>query len=95
MHGRWPPAAHLTERTGAWISGALFAEAETLTSGLIAGAPALMVHYVSPGSEAESSGLLIYDLLLTADAKPVDSVEHSFSEPATIAPRVGRSSSCC
>jgi S1-C subfamily serine protease len=74
VHGRWPPAAHLTERKGAWISGALFAEAETLTSGLIAGAPALMVHYVSPGSDAESSGLLIYDLLLTADARPVDSV---------------------
>ncbi len=74
VHGRWPPAAHLTERRGAWISGALFAEAETLTSGLIAGAPALMVHYVSPGSDAESSGLLIYDLLLTADARPVDSV---------------------
>ncbi len=74
LHGRWPPAAHLTERTGAWISGALFGEAETLTSGLIEGAPALMVHHVSPGSDAESSGLQAYDLLLTADGAPVDSV---------------------
>jgi len=74
LHGRWPAAAHLTERTGAWISGALFAEAETLTSGLIAGAPALMVHHVSPGSDAESAGLQTYDLLLSADGLPVDSV---------------------
>jgi S1-C subfamily serine protease len=74
VHGRWPPAAHLTERTGAWVSGALFAEAETLTSGLVAGTPALMVHYVSPGSDAESSGLQLYDLLLSADGAPVDSV---------------------
>lgn len=75
LHGSWPPAAHLTERTGAWISGALFAEAETLTSGLIAGTPALMVHHVSPGSDAESAGLQIYDLLLTADGTSVSSVD--------------------
>jgi S1-C subfamily serine protease len=74
VHGHWPPAARLTERTGAWVSGALFAEAETLTSGLIAGKPALMVHHVSPGSDAESAGLETYDLLLTADGQPVESV---------------------
>ena len=73
--GRWPSAANITERRGAWISGALFAEAETLTSGLIAGSPALMVHHVSPGSDAEASGLQIYDLLLSADGVQIASVE--------------------
>ena len=74
VQGRWPPAARVSERRGLWISGALIAEAEPLTGGLIAGSPALMVHHVSPGSEAESAGLMDYDLLMTVDAAPVDSL---------------------
>ena len=72
--GRWPAAGRITARTGLWISGALFAEAEPLTGGLIAGSPALMVHYVSPGSEAESAGVVAYDLLMTAQRAPVESL---------------------
>ena len=75
VQGRWPPAAAITTRSGAWISGALIAEAEPLTNGLIVGSPALMVHYVSPGSDAESAGLMLYDLILSADGTAVNSVE--------------------
>jgi S1-C subfamily serine protease len=74
VQGRWPSAARVTARNGAWISGALFAEADTLTNGLIAGSPALMVHYVSPGSDAESAGLVAYDLLMSVDRSQVDSL---------------------
>jgi len=74
LNGQWPAAPRITERRGLWISGALIAEAEPLTNGLISGSPALMVHYVSPGSEAESAGLDLYDLLMTVDRKPVDSL---------------------
>ena len=74
LPGRWPPAARVTERRGLWISGALIAEAEPLTGGLLAGEPALMVHFVSPGSEAESAGLVPFDLLMSADRAPVDSL---------------------
>ncbi len=73
--GRWPSAARITERRGLWISGALLAEAEPLTAGLIAGTPALMVHHVDPGSLAESAGLNSYDLLMSAGGTPVDSLE--------------------
>jgi S1-C subfamily serine protease len=74
VRGKWPQAAKLTERRGLWIDGALLAEAERTTGGLIVGAPALMVHHVESGSEAESAGLLPFDLLVTADRAPVDSL---------------------
>jgi serine protease Do len=72
--GHWPSAAQVTERRGVWISGALIADAEPLTNGLIAGSPTLMVHHVSPGSAAESAGLTTYDLLVSVDRAPVDSL---------------------
>ena len=72
--GRWPPADKVSARRGLWISGALIADAEPLTAGLIAGSPALMVHHVDPGSEAESAGLQAYDLLMSAQRRPVDSL---------------------
>jgi S1-C subfamily serine protease len=72
--GRWPPAERITARHAVWISGALIAEAEPLTGGLIVGSPDLMVHYVSPGSEAESAGLMLYDLLVSVDRAPMDSL---------------------
>ena len=83
LAGQWPKAAKITERRGLWISGALFAEAESTTGGLIVGTPALMVHHVDPGSEAESAGLMHYDLLMSADGAPVDSLE-------TLRSRAGR-----
>ncbi len=32
-----------------------------------------MIHYVSPGSEAEAAGVVAYDLLMSADRTAVDS----------------------
>jgi len=75
LRGHWPAAALITERRGLWLDGALIAEAEPLTGGLIAGSPALMVHHVSPGSAAESAGLLDFDLIVSAQRAPVDSLE--------------------
>lgn len=74
VRGRWPAAEQVTARRGLGISGALFAAAEPLTRGLIAGPPAVMVHHVEPGSEADAAGLMAYDLLVSADGAPVDSL---------------------
>jgi C-terminal processing protease CtpA/Prc len=73
--GHWPAAAKVTERRGLSVSGALIAAAEPLTLGLIAGNPALMVHHVAPGSEAESAGLAAFDLLMSADGAPLNSLD--------------------
>jgi len=73
--GHWPAAAKVTERRGLSVSGALIAAAEPLTLGLIAGNPALMVHHVAPGSEAESAGLAAFDLLMSADGESLNSLD--------------------
>jgi S1-C subfamily serine protease len=75
LQGHWPAADKVIERRGVWVSGALFAEAEPLTGGLIAGAPKLMIHYVSPGSEAEAAGLVAFDLLMRVERTAVDSLD--------------------
>jgi S1-C subfamily serine protease len=75
LNGRWPPAARITERRGLWLDGAVFASADSLTAGLIVGSPALMVHHVEPGSEAETAGVMHYDLIVTADRAPVPSLD--------------------
>ena len=101
MHARWQAdrregalaarSRHHGPRSGAWISGALIAEAEPLTNGLIVGTPALMVHYVSPGSDAESAGLMLYDLILSADGSAVDSATAFLTaRPHETAPPAGR-----
>ena len=74
VQGPWPAAPSVTERQGLWIAGALFAEAEPVTMGLIAGGPALMVHHVDPGSDAEGAALDAFDLLVSANGRPVDSL---------------------
>jgi serine protease Do len=75
LNGRWPPAAKIIERRGLWLGGAVFADAEPLTAGLIVGLPALMVHHVDPGSDAETAGVMHYDLVVTADRAPVASLD--------------------
>ncbi len=74
LHGNWPAAARIVERQGLWISGALFAEAEPLFRGQIVGAPALMIHHVQSGSSAQVQDLQGYDLVLTANGRPIDSL---------------------
>jgi S1-C subfamily serine protease len=83
VEGAWPAATRVTERQGLWISGALFAESEILTGGQVGGSPALMVHFVEPGSEAESAALQVIDLLVSANGQSVDSL----AALATIASR--------
>lgn len=74
VRGQWPAASKLTERQGLWLAGALFADAELFTAGMLSDAPTLMVHHVEPGSEAESSGLQPADLLTSAGGQPVRSL---------------------
>lgn len=74
VRGAWPAAPRITERRGLWISGALFAEAEPLTAGQVAGPPALMVHYVEPGSDADVAAIEPVDLVVSANGEPVDSI---------------------
>jgi serine protease Do/serine protease DegQ len=74
IEGRWPAASPIIERRGLWISGALFAEAESLSAGQLTGTPALMVHHVAPGSSAEAEGLHPFDMLLAIDGRPVGSL---------------------
>lgn len=87
--GRWPAAPKITERRGLAVSGALVAEAEPLTLGLIADNPALMVHYVAAGSEAESAGLAAFDLIMSADGEPVGSLD-GFAQRARASATSGR-----
>lgn len=88
--GRWPAAAPIVERRGLWVSGAIFAGADQTTGGLVTGTPALMVHHVSPGSEAESAGLETFDLLTSVDGRAVDSLA-TLGRLAVDAGRTGRS----
>jgi S1-C subfamily serine protease len=74
VRGRWPAAPQIIERHGLWISGALFADAEGITTGHIAGEPRLMVHHVEPGSPAEAARFSATDLLVSADDRPVTSL---------------------
>jgi putative serine protease PepD len=74
LHGRWPAAPRIVERQGLWISGALFAEAEPLFRGQIVGTPTLMVHHVDSGSSADAQDVRGFDLLLSANGRPVDSL---------------------
>ncbi len=74
VQGHWPASPRLTEREGLWVSGALFADAELFTAGLLAGQPALMVHHVEPGSAAETAGVQPADLLASAGGRPIRSL---------------------
>ena len=74
LHGNWPAASRVIERQGLWISGALIAESEPMIRGQVQGSPSLMIHYVQDGSAAQAQDLQEYDLVLTANGRPVDSL---------------------
>ena len=74
LHGNWPAASRVIERQGLWISGALIAESEPMIRGQVQGSPSLMIHYVQDGSAAQAQDLQEYDLVLTANGHPVDSL---------------------
>lgn len=75
VKGRWPAAPLVTRREGLWVSGVVFAAADAYTSGLIAGKPALMVHHVEPGSDAEAAGLRTMDLVTSVGGQGIDSLD--------------------
>jgi hypothetical protein len=75
VNGRWPAAPVVTRREGLWVSGVLFAAADSFTAGLIAGQPAVMVHHVESGSDAEAAGLRTMDLVTAVDGQGIDSLD--------------------
>jgi len=75
VSGRWPAAPRITTRQGVVVAGALFSTADSFSPAFLQGSPALMIHHVQPGSEAESAGLESIDLLLSVNGQPVDSLE--------------------
>ena len=74
LTGHWPAAERITTRQGVKVGGALFSASDSVMSGFLEDSPALMIHYVEPGSDAESAELQAYDLLLSADGQPVESL---------------------
>ena len=75
VSGTWPKPPAVVGRSGLSVSGALFAEAESLIRGHLTGDYALMVHHVAPGSDSEVRELAPYDVLVSADGAPVPSLE--------------------
>jgi hypothetical protein len=75
IHGRWPAVPLVTQRRALWINGAMFADSQPELSALVSGSPALMVHHVEPGSEAEGSEIAAFDMLMSADGQRVDSLD--------------------
>lgn len=89
LRGSWPAAPRITERRALWIAGAMFADAEPLAAGHLAGGPRLMVHHIEPGSVAEGIGMRVLDLLVSVDGEAVDSLG-SLARLADAAAREGR-----
>jgi Trypsin-like peptidase domain len=83
LRGPWPPSPLVTQRRALWINGAMFGDTEPQISSLVAGSPALMVHHIEPGTEAEGAEIEAFDLLVLADGKAV----HSLQELETVAKR--------
>jgi S1-C subfamily serine protease len=75
LRGSWPAAPLITQRHALWINGAMFSESEPQFAASLAGAPALMVHHVEPGSEAEGVEIAAFDFLESANGTAVRSLE--------------------
>jgi serine protease Do len=75
------PQAAVLDRRGYSIGGALFARTYFEDLGLLSDDPRLMVHYVAPGSPAESAGLEVYDHVISVNARRAADVER-FAELA-------------
>ena len=76
VHGRLASAIPVAERTGVLVSGVLFSGNPWRDShDFVDGRPALMVHYVEPGSIGDGEKLLAMDLLLAVDNQPVQTLE--------------------
>jgi S1-C subfamily serine protease len=74
LTGRWPAAQNPLERQGLVIGGALFAATPTTFTHALKAPPALMVHDLIRGSEAEAADLAHFDLVVDVDGEPVTSL---------------------
>jgi S1-C subfamily serine protease len=74
LHGSWPAARDVLARQGLLIAGALFAESSVNLESISGRGSSLMVHHVDPGSEAESSEIYAYDLLVSVDGSEISTL---------------------
>jgi len=58
-------------RRGSYVSGVLFAVSNLMDIDYLPGELNVMVHYVAPGSSAESARLETYDHVLSANGKKI------------------------
>jgi len=65
----------LTERTGIYVAGALFAPTHYDDIQSVSLAPTMMVHWVENGSIAEAAGIYPYDHLVGINNQPVKSLD--------------------
>jgi S1-C subfamily serine protease len=76
VRGWLASAIPVAERTGVLVSGVLFSGNPWRDSrDFVGGRPALMVHYVEPGSIGDGEKLRAMDMLLAVDNKPVQTLE--------------------
>lgn len=75
LYPSFEPLLSLTERWGVYVGGALFSLTNQAgIEGLVTN-PAVMVHYVAPGSAAQAAGVARFDHLLAINGQPVDSLD--------------------
>ena len=75
VRGKWPAAPRVTERRALWVSGAMFGPVDPVLVTQLRSAPALMVHHVESGSDAEGAEIFGLDLLKSVDGKEVKSLD--------------------
>ena len=75
LYPSFEPLLSLTERWGVYVGGALFSLTNQADiEGLVTN-PAVMIHYVAPGSAAQAAGVAKFDHLLAINGQPVDSLD--------------------
>jgi len=89
VRGTWPRIDPIVGRRALWVSGAMFAASETGATALLKDSPALMIHHIEPGSEAQNGDLRPFDLLISADGASVGSLAE-LDSAATRARTAGR-----
>jgi len=75
LRGSLPPVPLLTQRRAFGIAGAYFAESNRSRLAPLIGVGRLMVHHVQPASAADQLAVRSYDVLVTANGQPVNSVD--------------------
>lgn len=74
INGRVPLAKKVTDRQGVFFSGALVAQSSYPDMPELNGQALLMVHYVEPGSTADTHEIYAWDFLLSVNGRRVTSL---------------------